>query len=215
MDEALKRRLIGAALLVLVAFAIASVLPEPQLRSAPQDGQQVVTIELREPEPTPVGRRTAPSDTPVPAPIATPPPVERSAEHGGDPDAPPEIVAGDRPDPVPASPAPTATPRPAPTPAASPALAAQVPAPTPPAERAGAGSPWWVQIGSYSDIANARLVESRMRALGQTVVIAPIDTPRGVLYRVRCGPYASQSAGQEAHARIVAAGYPEARLINP
>jgi DedD protein len=72
-----------------------------------------------------------------------------------------------------------------------------------------------VQIGSYSEIGNARQVETQLRALGQPVVVAPIDTAQGVLYRVRAGPYASEDGAGTAHARIVAEGYADARLIKP
>lgn len=260
MDETFKRRLIGAGLLLLAAFLLASMLPEPRLRKARDPGQNVVTIELQEPEAVATQDVASMMVNPMPNPIAVPaatpatdsatdasadPQVDEATDSPGDSgeaETPPDIESGDRSTLV--APTPAITPRPSPRPSARPVeqAAVQTPAPsaaptstpvrvavaspsttpvpaaTPvptPAAAAGAGTRWWIQIGSYSDITNARIVETRMRAIGQAVVIAPIDTRSGVLYRVRCGPYASQAAGQEVHARVVTAGYPEARLVNP
>ncbi|MFA5937953.1 MAG: SPOR domain-containing protein [Sinimarinibacterium sp.] len=234
MDETLKRRLIGAGLLLLAAFLLASMLPEPRLRAARDPDQNVVTIELREPDVIAAPEVAALAVTPMPKPVTDPAPDTVRPADPGEMETAPEIESGDRSALTP--PTPAATPRPAPL--ASPPAAQQAAAPTPAPTAAPTASPgqialaspsasplasaqtgtatrWWVQIGSYSDIANARIVETRMRAIGQSVVIAPIDTRNGVLYRVRCGPYATETAGQDVHTRVVAAGYPEARLINP
>lgn len=250
MDETFKRRLIGAGLLLLAAFLLASMLPEPRLRKARDPDQNVVTIELQEPDRVATQDVASVAVNPMPKPVVGPdtdvtrdrgadPKVDEPTDSPGDTgeaETPPDIESGDRSTLV--APTPTATPRPsprsspqaaqqvtqqaavqAPAPSAVPTpspvrVAVASPSTTPPPAAAG-GARWWIQIGSYSDIANARVVETRMRAIGQAVVIAPIDTRSGVLYRVRCGPYASQAAGQEVHARVVAAGYPEARVVSP
>lgn len=222
MDEALKRRLIGAGLLLVAAFLLVSMLPEPRLRTAPEEDLRVVTIDLNAPE-IPAGEAVAlaatdASSTSAPAAVAAP---TESAAQASEEGAPPEIGEKEESEPAvpaPAKPAPTVRPSPP-----SPAVAAK-PATTPdskPAQVAAAkpstasGPRWWVQIGSYSDIANARQVEARLRELQQPAVVAPIDTAKGTLYRVRGGPYASETQAQAAHAAIVRGGYADARMVKP
>jgi DedD protein len=70
MDEALMRRLIGAATLLLVAFVLAALLPDPE---SPEGEGAVVAYDLR------TGLPIGPAE-PVPAPVEHPPtlkPVEK------------------------------------------------------------------------------------------------------------------------------------------
>src|SRR3546814_13465897 len=55
---------------------------------------------------------------------------------------------------------------------------------------------WFVQVGGFADIANARRVQAGLQGLGQPNVLAPIDTAKGTIYRVRAGPYATQAAAK-------------------
>lgn len=229
MDEALKRRLIGAGLLLIAAFALVSMLPEPRLRTAPEADLRVVTIDLNAPE-VPAGEPVELSSPDAAAP-STPPassapvgeaPTEsaaRASEEGAPPEIEqeaPETVSA--PAPVKAPPAEPSRPAPPPAVATKPAAPAQ----TTPAQVAAAKPPtakggpsWWVQIGSYSDIDNARQVEVRLRELQQPAVVAPIDTAKGTLYRVRGGPYASEAQAKSAHEAIMRSGYADARMVNP
>ncbi|MGB0218213.1 MAG: SPOR domain-containing protein [Sinimarinibacterium flocculans] len=216
MNDKLKRRLTGAAVIVLVALALAALLPEPQLAPSVEDELRVVTIPLQEEAIV----ETAPLD-------------DGEAGTAGGADSPPEIVDGDgvapetppapastptarpttRPTPKPTA-RPPATPSPGPTPAPA-ATATPRPLPTAAAGADAGGEIWWVQVGSYADIGNAREAESRLAALGQKVIVAPIETASGTLYRVRAGPYTSAARAQAAHEQVVRAGMPEARLIKP
>src|SRR6476660_2688467 len=78
MDETLFRRLIGAAVLLLLAFALASLLPSPE-RKAGESRSPVVAYDLRtgrplvEPAPPPV--KLTPADSGVATPPAAPPPA--------------------------------------------------------------------------------------------------------------------------------------------
>lgn len=237
MNDKLKRRLIGAAVIVFVALALAALLPEPRLQRVADDDMRVVTIPLQDDA---VATTAAPAtDESI---------VAAAVGEGG----PPEIESGDAPAstpspsaalklsptlrptpsaPPPAAPAPTArptlaaTPKPSATPTAKPTATA-TPRPTPPPTVAPTPQPtpaaiaadreiWWVQVGSYADIGNAREVESRLAALGQTVVVAPIEAAAGTLYRVRAGPYDSAARAESAHAQITRAGMTEARVIKP
>lgn len=239
MNDKLKRRLVGAAIIVFVALALAALLPEPRLQQAADDDMRVVTIPLQDDA---IATTTAPATGAGDVTIA-------AADEG----SPPEIEAGDAATPAPsatlklspslrptpsappaaARPAPTARPTPAvkstPKPTAMPTAkptATPTPrptvtpaptlAPTPtPAPVAAGREVWWVQVGSYADIGNAREVESRLAALGQAVVVAPIEAAAGTLYRVRAGPYDSAARAESAHAQIARAGMTEARVIKP
>lgn len=223
MDEALKRRLIGAGLLLIAAFVLVSMLPEPRLRTAPEEDLRVVTIDLNAPE-VPAGEPielSSPEAAAPAAPVAeaTTESAARASEEG----APPEIEQ-EAPEAAsaaaPVKPSATEQARPAPPPAVATKPApsaetkpAQVAAAKPPAAKGGPS--WWIQIGSYSDITNARQVETRLRELQQPAVVAPIDTAKGTLYRVRGGPYASESQAKSAHEAIVRSGYADARMVNP
>lgn len=216
MDETLRRRLVGAALLLIVAFVLVSLLPRRPAEPVAAADADVVTINLREPEV--IYDQTAVIGTPVDD-AGTP----LEIEDGGADEAAPELA---EPTAVAVAPSVTPTPRPAPKPTPKPTAKPTpkpVTTPTPAASTATAPStkapassaPWWVQIGSFSNIDNARQIESRLKAVGQAVVIAPIATAQGTLYRVRSGPYASAAAAEAAHRAVVGAGYKDARVITP
>lgn len=78
MDETLKRRLLGAATLLLVAFVLAALLPDPEL---PEGEGAVVAYDLR------TGLPIGPAE-PVPAPVERPPtlkPEERLEPRAAEP----------------------------------------------------------------------------------------------------------------------------------
>ncbi len=221
MDETLRRRLVGAAFLLIVAFVLVSLLPRrPEGPAVAAEGD-VVTINLREPEI--IYDQTAVIGTPaddVAAAAVDESEAEDAAPELADPSA---VAVAPSPTPVPRptarptprpSPKPTAQPTPAPKPKPTPSPApTAIPAQAPAA--AATAQLWWVQLGSFSDIDNARQVETKLKALGQTGVIAPIATPKGTLYRVRSGPFAHSDAAESAHRTVVSAGYKDARVIAP
>lgn len=132
------------------------------------------------------------ADTPPPVPAepmmpAVPAP-EASLPKATEPPAPAE----------PAPPAP-ATPKLAPKPATEPATVPAPPAkpaekPVAPAVSGGVQ----IQAGAYSHLDKAEGVRDAAQTLGVPCRIAPIDTAKGTLYRVRCGPYANAAAAQSA-----------------
>jgi DedD protein len=215
MDETLRRRLVGAALLLIVAFVLVSLLPRrPAEPVAAPDGD-VVTINLREPEV--VYDQAAVIGTPTDD--ATPDTDADGAAEEAAPELtdPTELAVAPSVTPTPrptARPTPTPKPTPKPTPPPTPAPTT---APKPAAGVAAASSSqqWWVQIGSFSDVGNAHQVESKLKGQGLAVVVAPIATAQGTLYRVRGGPFANSGAAESAHRAIVAAGYKDARIIAP
>lgn len=101
--------------------------------------------------------------------------------------------------------------------AAAPVVAARPePATAAPASPAAPrGGNWFVQIGGYADIDNARQAQKQVRSHNQDCIIAPVDTNKGTLYRVRAGPYRDRETAQAAQARLSAAGFASAALVAP
>lgn len=272
MNDKLKRRLAGAALLLVAAFIVVSLLPTPE-ETAHQAGVEVVTIPLHEvistvPQPTAsktlpqtlaapddapalsagahnseehdgdgtatqdlsssggdddTGDSTSPASKPVNLAMSpalqkeslptdsrpAPPPAPQAASKALKPKPKPAVV--EAPKPVSAKPA---TPSPGATIAAKPAAEKQLeerPA-NPPAVT---GQKWFVQVGGFADIDNARKVQATLQGMSQPTVLAPIDTAKGTIYRVRAGPYASEATAQQAFGKISAHGFSGSQLIRP
>lgn len=121
--------------------------------------------------------------------------------------APPAGSVANKTSPPPAKPASAAAPVVAARP--EPATAASA---SPAAPR---GGNWFVQIGGYADIDNARQAQKQVRSHNQDCIIAPVDTNKGTLYRVRAGPYRDRETAQAAQARLSAAGFASAALVAP
>ncbi len=117
-------------------------------------------------------------------------------------------VAKPVPVPVPATPAP---PKPQPEVAVAKPAPAPVAKPAEPSKPAGK-SRWSVQVGSYAALENARIAESKLKAAGLPTQFGPVDTAKGVLYRVRVGPLADEAAAQAAKAKAVQAGFAQATI---
>ena len=115
-----------------------------------------------------------------PVPVATPSPAPEPA-----PVAPTKPAKGTKPKPVPAP-----TPAPAPKPAPAPAPAAQT-------------GKYAVQVGAFSNQANAKAAASKV---GGSVSAA------GKLWRVRMGPFTAEAESKAALAKAKAAGYSDARI---
>ncbi|MBB5015814.1 SPOR domain-containing protein [Rehaibacterium terrae] len=213
MDTALKQRLIGAAVLVALAVIFLPMLLEGP---APDGGASHVPLEM----PAPADRRFETRELPLvpPTPVGDAAPAAPAA----DPDDPNRIVtvdADDAPrqdaladDPATApvdltarvtAPAP-ATPQPQPQ-SAAPAPAA--PAPTPPAAEmlhaAQAGGRYVVNLGSYTNQANARALVDALKAsqLPAYAEEVTIGSQRGL--RVRVGPYEQRASAESARLRAL------------
>ncbi|MDP9140245.1 MAG: SPOR domain-containing protein, partial [Pseudomonadota bacterium] len=169
-----------------------------------------IAAEAQEPDADDFGATAIPAATAVPtvAPTAKPTTKPTAQPAAAVPTAKPTLA-----------PTPVPTLKPTPLPTSLPATAAAVPTAKPAATAAAAVAPegdrWWVQIGSYSDISNAREGETRLKALGIPVFIAPIDSPNGILYRVRGGPYSDKANSEKALAAVLKDGFTDARLVHP
>ena len=229
MDSALKQRLIGAAVLVALAMIFLPMLlqereesrddvsrvpldmPEAPERdfetrelplavpatpaegasvlgpapAAPDDPNAVVTVE-------PEG--VAPRAEFEPAPGAQAPELARAVDAAtGQPlPAPAEPVA--------TTPAPAAAPAPTPAPAPPPAAAAAEPLPA-----SAAGGRWAVNVGSFSNLDNARALAQRLRGQGLPITVETLDVNGKPAMRLRAGPYAERTVAEAARLRVEAA----------
>jgi len=175
LEERLKKRLIGAAVLASLAVIFVPMLvekrttPSPEILSLPQPPSE---------RPEPQGMFEPPllqTEVPRPKPLAPREPV---------PD--PEEAALAAPSPV-AEPPPT-------TPEAAPAV---VERPSPPI------SAWIVRVGSFSSRENAvRLVEKLREAGLDTMDPQPVDIRGRTLYRVQVGPEADRKRAERLLPRI-------------
>jgi cell division protein FtsN len=176
MDEALLRRLLGAAALLGLAFLLATLLPDPT--PAERTNGAIVAYDLR------TGER-------IGKPVAPQPPVEH----------PPALKPEEKLEQRPTVPAPAAAPLP------RPALKVD--------ETLGKQGGWFVQVGSYSNQANARNALQKLFGMGLPTVIQSVAVGKTLWYRVRVGPYPGEGAALAALASVKKNGYSTAKLVRP
>ncbi|MBS7243052.1 MAG: SPOR domain-containing protein [Comamonas sp.] len=134
--------------------------------------------------------------------------------------------------PAPAAPAPTPAPAPAPkvaAPKAAPApKAAAAPAPKPPApvakttrstptpppaaapqeKPARTNSQFYVTLGTYAEVTNAAAVERKVRQVGYAAQSFSTTSNKGVLTRLRAGPFATRAEAEKAQRALRAQRIP-------
>ena len=220
MDRALKERIIGAVVLVIVVVLVVPVfLDGPQdnsetvsegisLPGQANDGTRTVVLDRDRSEPVPESGRTS-ADEPLPETVDEPSP-ETVAEPS------PETVA----EPVPVA----ETARAAPSgdePAGAdpdsdvvePAAAAESPAatvvelePAPDTPTRSATGMWAVQLGSFSNEVNAERLAADLRQEGFAAFLSKLSTNSGELHRVRVGPQRDREAAEIMLARLERSG---------
>ena len=208
MDSTLKQRLIGAAVLAALAIIfLPMLLKGPDVRepdaaevplsmpATPSQDFETRELPLTIPDAVPPGGALgmAPGSTPPTTPEQ---PVPDSAVADI---APPN--ASDAGDAVVATPVPAA-PVVAPPVAPVPVKPAVVEAPLPPAEaaRVGAGR-HVVNVGSFTNLANANTLASKLRAAGLPVIAERVSLAGGTAMRLRVGPYAARAAAEAGRLR--------------
>jgi DedD protein len=216
MDQSLKARLIGAA--VLVALAVILV---PELLSgrktageAPAPGEssgaRTFTIELDR-----KGGRPTVQGAPSPAPAAgagsRPPaaasPVDASAPPAPAPTPVQDTPARGGPAPTPAAGSPTERASASPAPASTEGAAAPTATRTP-ADQPAAGGGWLVQVGAFGTADAARTMVKDIEAMGLAAHVSPVTRGGRTLHRVRVGPVAGRTEAQQLAARLAARGLP-------
>ncbi|MBK7050126.1 MAG: hypothetical protein RL710_1525 [Pseudomonadota bacterium] len=122
------------------------------------------------------------------------------------PVAKPEAVGGaQKPAPAPA-PAPLPAPPPAPAP-----LPAPPPAPAPThtsAEVSPVPQQYFIQVGAFADLQNARKTMTQLEAMGLDAGAAPVVVKDGRLTRIRVGPFQNRAEARKAADKIKAQGLP-------
>lgn len=242
MDSALKQRLIGAAVLVALAMIFLPMLlqgpevGEPDaaqvplaMPEAPDDAFETRELPLAVPEPPAEGDGVlgvpAPGEADPDAvatvdasagaaprvdfdPAAAEAPAQAVDAATGQP-LPPENPPASAPPaaaPAPAAPAPAA---PAPA-AATPPTPAPAPAPLP---ASAAGGRYAVNVGSYSNLANARALADKLRAAGLPVTSESVDVNGKPAMRLRVGPYAERALAEAARLRVQQATGGQAMVV--
>jgi DedD protein len=214
MDQGLKERLVGAA--VLVAIGVWLI---PWVLDGPENPVETSPASLQLPaaqEPVAMRTQTLKLGEPPPAAqpeaaVAPPPPAETV-------DAPAETVIAAR-APEPAEPPPPSASVGAPTAAAPPPTLqitkppvaesqrkAAAPATAPaPAAAAGKGS-WTVQLGVFGDEGNARRLADRASTFGYKASVGSYKANGKTMYRVRLGSYPSKQQAEAASSALGAHG---------
>lgn len=223
MDTALKHRLTGAVILVLLAVLL---LPElltgsgeaakssAAATSTAGDGERRFEVDLTEsasapasalpqqspqPQPQPQPAVEAPLELPVPATV-TPPPATAT---------PPAPVVAAVPEKAIVTPAPKAEPK------ADPKVVAKIePTPAPKAEpkpetkpaATPAGS-YYVQIGVFVNSASARRLERQLRDKKFAVVVDEVTRSGKKMFRVRVGPEIDRAAANALAKKLADAGH--------
>lgn len=209
MDQGLKERLVGAA--VLVAIGVWLI---PWVLDGPENTSENSTSSLQLPaaeEPVPMRTQTlrigspaeqqaaapaAPQPEPSAATPAAPEPPAAAPEPAADSEA--EVaVATAAPEPATVAPAPAT---PAPKPAATPAPA---PRPAAPPATAAKGD-WVVQLGSFGAEDNARKLAQRADQFGYKASVSSTRANGRTLYRVRVGPYETRRSADAAASALAA-----------
>ena len=214
MDNALRARLIGAAVLVALA-----VLLIPELlsgRKPDKSGDEVVaaapgtrtfTIELAGSGQDPASAAgSVAGSTAGAAPDRAVAPA--SAPQSATTDATPALPADGKPaDPAPgrdAGASPPAPQRPAPE------AKADLPAPAARSDAAAstAQGGWAVQVGAFSTAASADKLATELKSAGYRAYVSPVSKSGKTLQRVRVGPEADRSRAEDIAAKLKARGLP-------
>lgn len=210
MDEVLKARLIGAAVLVAIAVLLIPELlsgrktAEPVAEEAGPRGSRTFTIELGGGAGQSVRTPTTVTTAPAPLPSA-PTPTATAAAPVTEPATPTETT----PPPAEVAAAPVER-EPAPPPATAPAVAK----PTPPPASAPSRGGWAVQVGAFGSAATAAKLVRDLSGAGYRAFVSPVARGGKTLHRVRVGPEADKVAAEQLAGRLKARGLPAAVVQN-
>jgi DedD protein len=206
MDESLKARLIGAAVLVAVAVLVIPELltgrktAEPQpLDPAAARGTRTFTIELNGGNTAGDQQLPPVAEAPASAPVAV---ADRPA-------AEPPVAPQDQP-----APEPVAPPTPPAVAQAPPATPVSPPVGTAPAPAAAKRGGWAVQVGAFGSVAAAQRLVRDLEGAGYRAFISPVTRAGKTLHRVRVGPEAGRDDANRLAERLKGRGLPTAVVAN-
>ncbi|HSQ69834.1 MAG TPA: SPOR domain-containing protein [Steroidobacteraceae bacterium] len=212
MDEQLKARLIGAAILVLIAVLLVPELLSGRKPAVPVErdsgaapGTRSFTIELGGTSPGPAGEAAMSA-----GPTGDVEPAESTAAAGSEPDDAPEPATE-----------PAAGPKSQEAAGDSPAAGSDVTAIARPAEdvpRAGEARPaagaWAVQVGAFGSEKSAKKLADQLRADGFDVFVTATSRGGRTLHRVRVGPVSDRASAERVAARLKERKLPAAVVAN-
>lgn len=210
MDEVLKARLIGAAVLVAIAVLLIPELlsgrktVEPVAEEAGPRGSRTFTIELGGGAGQSVRTPTTVTTTPEPLPSA-PTPAATVAAPVAEPATPVETA----PPPAEVAAAPVER-EPVPPPAAAPTVAK----PTPPPASAPSRGGWAVQVGAFGSADTAAKLVRDLSGAGYRAFVSPVARGGKTLHRVRVGPEAEKVDAEQLAGRLKARGLPATVVQN-
>jgi DedD protein len=193
MDQMLKQRLIGAIVIIsLAVIFIPMILEGPDNEMSPrnQDMPPPPTIDYQMEVELPV-----PSESPetVESPDATVTEQEVSAI----PETPvsqPEAITGQAEAPPPPAHAEPVESAPPPKPVAVKQPSSSTPPKTAPASTQGG---WILQVGSFSQQANALSLQDRLKKSGYQVAVLDVKSASGTIHRVLIGPVSDRQAAEK------------------
>jgi DedD protein len=205
MDQGLKERLIGAAVLVALGVWLIPWVLDGKKEQVELDSSDAALRFPTPEEPLPVRSQTLSLD--VPEPVVAPAETA-AASRNTEPDAntvkpaPPAaedaVVAQAESAPPPAAPQPsTAAAKP---PAAAPQAARE-------AVRPDAKGDWVVQLGSFGEEANAKRLAQRVNTYGYKPDVSSHRAASRAMYRVRVGPYATRGQADATASALSAHGF--------
>jgi DedD protein len=184
MERALKERIIGAVVLVLVVVLVVPIF----LDGPPDDGEIVserVLLPGQEDQKTQTVVLDRDREDPVPA-ASSPVPARQEP-------------AQEEPKPAVVQPAvETAPDKPAPEPVREPVV-----------EQAAASTTgmWAVQLGSFSNKDNAEKLAADLRKQGYAAFLSQLNTDSGPLHRVRIGPQKDRESAEAMASRLLKVGH--------
>jgi DedD protein len=213
MDRALKERIVGATVLVVIAVLVVPVFldgpaDEPELVTEPvtlpgqadrNTKRQTIVLERDREEPVPAAGGSA-REARQPAP---------SAPEQADKEAPASTARQQSPppDPVPQPAQQPAREPPAESKAAATNEAAKPPATVSATTTESATGMWAVQLGSFSSQPNAERLAAELRKAGYAAFLSRVQTSSEVLHRVRVGPQQNRESAEQVAARLGSDGH--------
>ena len=197
MDRALKERIIGAAVLVLVVVLVVPVfldgpsgdgeLVNERVPLPGQSDQETKTIVLERDRSSPVPSNAGNE------PAATPPQTKQVVVKP----EPQAKVAETTPEPVVAKPEP------------------EQPAKQMPSAAPSTTGMWAVQLGSFGNKENAERLAADLRKQGFAAFLSQLSTSSGQLHRVRIGPQKDRESAEAMAERLAKAGHKGKVLPHP
>jgi DedD protein len=184
MDRSLKERVIGAAVLVIIAVLIVPIfldgpsddseIVQERITLPGQEGldvkQKTVVLELDRDQPTPAPREGDKVKTETPPPTVTTPPKTETSK--------PTVVAEAKPEPNQTE-----------------------------ATQVSSTGMWAVQLGSFSNQENADRLAADLRKEGYAAFLSQLETSKGKLHRVRVGPQKDRAEAESMAGKLSAKGH--------